>query len=83
MPCRQAIRYAREHVELIEQLEKTGKLPLAALAKGAGVERKTLERHRRYLVAMLLIYTNGFDIIRDHLYKVVGTPRKMAGGDAA
>ena len=81
--CRQAIRYAREHVELIEQLEKTGRLPLAALAKGAGVERKTLERHRRYLVAMLLIYTNGFDIIRGHLYKVVGVPRKLAGGDAA
>ena len=81
--CRTAIRYAREHFELIEQLEATGKLPLAAIASGAGVERKTLERHRRYLVAMLLIYTNGFDIIRDHLYKVVGAAPEVAGGDAA
>ena len=34
---------------------------------GANVDRKTLERHRRYLVAILLAYTNGFEIIRGHL----------------
>lgn len=32
---------------------------------------------------MLLIYTNGFDIIRDHLYKVVSAAPEVAGGDAA
>ena len=40
------------------------KLPLAQLAAGSGTERKTLERHRKYLVAILLAYTNGFEIIR-------------------
>ena len=50
-------------------LEKTGRLPMAALAEGAGVERKTLERHRRYLVALLLAYTNGYEVIRGHLYR--------------
>ena len=42
---------------------------MAVLAEGAGVERKTLERHRRYLVALLLAYTNGYEVIRGHLYR--------------
>ena len=65
--CRRALTYAREHREVLDRLEQTGRLPIAALAEGSGVERKTLERHRRYLVALLLAYTNGFEIIRGHL----------------
>ena len=37
----------------------------------SGVERKTLERHRKYMVALLLIYTNGYEIIRGHLKQVM------------
>ena len=42
-----------------------------SLADGAGVERKTLERHRRYLVAVLLICTNGYEIMRGHIMQVL------------
>lgn len=34
----------------------------------AGVEGKTMERHRSYLIAILLAFTNGYEIIRGHLY---------------
>ena len=30
-------------------------------------DKKTMERHRKYLVALLLAFTNGFEIIRGHL----------------
>ena len=40
---------------------------MAELAAGSGVEKKTLERHRKYLVAILLAFTNGYEIIRGHL----------------
>lgn len=53
-------------------MEKSGKLPVAELAAGANVERKTLERHRKYLVAMLIAFTNGFEIIRGHLCRLDG-----------
>ena len=62
--CRKALQFARENPELLESLLQTKKLPIGQLTTGSGVERKTLERHRKYMVALLLIYTNGYEIIR-------------------
>ncbi len=69
--CRTAMHYAKSRPDLLAQVARTGKLPLAELAQGSGVERKTLERHRKYLVALLLICTNGYEIIRGHLHQVL------------
>ena len=69
--CRKALQYARENPELLVALLQTKKLPIGQLAAGSGVERKTLERHRKYMVALLLIYTNGYEIIRGHLKQVM------------
>ena len=65
--CHRALDYARGNPELLEQTVRTKKLPITSLAAGAGVERKTLERHRKYMMALLLAYTNGSEIIRCHL----------------
>ena len=69
--CRKALEYAKENPELLEDLLKMKRLPIGQLATGSGVERKTLERHRKYMVALLLIYTNGYEIIRGHLKQVM------------
>lgn len=69
--CAAAIRYAAEKPQLLEELLKTKKLPMAQLVSGSGTERKTLERHRKYILAMLLIQTNGYEIIRGHLRNVL------------
>ncbi len=65
--CAKAICYAAENKDLLDRMLKTKKLPLAQLVSGAKVERKTLERHRKYILVMLLIQTNGYEIIRGHL----------------
>ena len=75
--CKDAIRYGMTHPALLDELLRTKKLPLSQLVKGSGAERKTLERHRKYILAMLLIQTNGYEIIRGHLHHVWkkgGTP---------
>ncbi|WP_072373194.1 sigma factor [Thermophilibacter mediterraneus] len=76
--CGRALAYARGDQALLDRVAQTGKLPLAELARGSGVERKTLERHRRYLVALLVAYTNGYEIIRGHLCRMPG----RSGGEA-
>lgn len=68
--CLSAIRFAMENRHLLDELLRTKKLPLAELVQGSGGDRKTLERHRKYLLAMLVIQTNGYEIIRGHLRHV-------------
>ena len=74
--CRKALEYAREDGEILDILLRTKRLPVARLSQGSGVERKTLERHRKYMIALLLICTNGYEMIRGHLKRIV------KGGDA-
>ena len=74
--CVSAICYAAENRELLDELLRTKKLPMARLVRGSKAERKTLERHRKYILAMLLIQTNGYEIIRGHLRHVL----KRKGG---
>ena len=69
--CMAAICYAAENSHLLDELLRTGRLPLAQLVSGSGAERKTLERHRKYILAMLLIQTNGSEMIRGHLRHVL------------
>ena len=76
--CRRVLDHARSHPELLDRLVASGRLPINELAAGSGVEKKTLERHRKYLVAILLAFTNGYEIIRGHLCQLA--PAK--GGSA-
>lgn len=76
--CRRVLDYARSNRLLLERLVQSGRLPMEELAQGSGTPKKTLERHRKYLVAMLLAFTNGYEIIRGHLCQI-GSGK---GGDA-
>ena len=66
--CQKVLLEARRHPEYLDELIQTKKLPITALSKLSGVDKKTLERHRKYLIAVLLAFTNGYEIIRGHLY---------------
>ena len=68
--CRRVLNYAVGKPELLRKLAENGRLPAVELAKETGVDRKTLERHRKYLVAALLAFTNGFVVIRGHLRRL-------------
>ena len=70
--CRKAVQYAIDNPTLLDDMLRTKKLPLSKLVSGSGVEKKTLERHRKYVLAMLIIQTNGYEIIRGHLRHVTG-----------
>jgi len=77
--CRSVLQYARENPDVIDELKRTKRLPVARLIEGTGVERKTLERHRKYILALLVIYSNGYEIIRGHLKQVLGVTKGGEG----
>lgn len=65
--CRRVLDYACSEPAILSKIEQTGRLPMGELSQGSGVDRKTMERHRKYLVAILLAFTNGYEMIRGHL----------------
>lgn len=67
---KQVLLYAKENPLLIYEAVRTNKLPMSQLVNGTGVEKKTIERHRKYLMAMFVIYSNGYELIRGHLTQV-------------
>lgn len=76
--CGAVVRYAAANQSLLEELLQTGKLPMTRLIAGSGVPKKTLERHRKYILAMLLIQTNGYEIVRGHIRHVLEQKGGMA-----
>ncbi len=70
--CLSLLQYAKEHPEIFDELLANKKLPVTKLAKETGVPKKTIERHRKYIIGILLAFTNGFEIIRGHLVQLSG-----------
>lgn len=66
--CRKVLAAARKDAGILDAMVTSRKLPMTSLAAASGVEKKTMERHRKYLIAVLLAFTNGYEIIRGHLY---------------
>lgn len=74
--CKEVISYVKARPEIIDEVLKSKKLPLAKLSLATGVEKKTLERHRKYLMALIIIYSNGYEIIRGHLKQVLNIKKE-------
>lgn len=53
--------------ELCEQIRRKGNLPLKELEAVAGVSRKTLERQRKYIIALALILSGNYPHLREYL----------------
>ncbi len=69
--CKKAIAFTIADRTLLQRVVQTGRLPLKEIADGAKVSRKTLERHRKYLVGIFLIFSNGYAYMREHLNEML------------
>lgn len=68
--CRDVINYIVDHPQMMSGILENGKLPLRKIVEETKVKKKTLEKHRRYLIAMAVIYFNGYDCLINHLAEV-------------
>lgn len=60
-----------EQPELREQLYEKKRLPIKQLEEQAMVSRKTIERNRKYIIAIVLILTGDFIYMKDYLKGVL------------
>lgn len=59
--------YVLKNPDILKKMMSKKQLPIKDLVNGSGVSKKIIERHRKYLIAILLIQTNGYDILRSHI----------------
>jgi len=65
--AREVARIVAENEGYARYLREHKRLPLKALARVTGVPRKTLERLRKYIIAIAVIHMEGLEILRDYV----------------
>ncbi len=60
-------RMIAEDADLRARFEEKGELPLRELEARTGLSRKTLERQRKYIVAIAIVYTGKFGALMGYL----------------
>ncbi|CAM3028142.1 RNA polymerase sigma-I factor [Sporolactobacillus spathodeae] len=56
-----------EHPELVRFLKKKKQLPIKELLQFVACSRKTIERNRKYIIALALIYIGGFSALMSYI----------------
>ncbi|WP_100487395.1 RNA polymerase sigma-I factor [Sporolactobacillus pectinivorans] len=56
-----------EHKELVLFLKKKRQLPIKDLLQFVSCSRKTIERNRKYIIALALIYIGGFSALKSYI----------------
>lgn len=76
--CRRVVQFAINNPLILEEIATTGRVPISMLAKKSHVSKKSLSRHRKYILAIMIIQTNGFEMIRQHLSEVLSLGKELA-----
>lgn len=56
-----------EHESLVRFLQKKKQLPIKELLQFVSCSRKTIERNRKYIIALALIYIGGFSALQSYI----------------
>ncbi|QSX09154.1 hypothetical protein J0B03_03535 [Alkalibacter rhizosphaerae] len=65
--CKKILFFLTSHPELTELIKDSKLLPLKEIEKNTGVPRKTIERHRKYLIAAMEILTGDYPYLAAYI----------------
>lgn len=65
--CRKIINYIMENRGIIDSIKKKKALPIKQIVTDIKIKGKLLERHRKYIIACVVILDGDYDIISDFL----------------
>ncbi len=69
--CAAASSVLANHPDLVEEMRHSKALPLKTLVEKTGIPRKTLERHRKYIIAVAEIVYGDFPFLREYVRSIV------------
>ena len=65
--CQNVFAYILAHPDMQASILKTGNLPIGRLIEALGISRKLLERHRKYMIAGVVILSGDYPIIASYI----------------
>ena len=69
--CGEAVAYIISHPELIADMRRNHCLPMKILQEKCGIPRKTLERHRKYIVTATEVCLGDYPVIAEYLKHII------------
>lgn len=70
--CFTVINYILSQPQLVRELKKSGTLPIKSILENLDANRKTIERHRKYIIAGLIILTGDYVYIAEYFSEAKG-----------
>ncbi|MDP4181041.1 MAG: RNA polymerase sigma factor SigI [Bacillota bacterium] len=61
------IKYLMSHPDLISHIKQKKLLPIAEIEKNSKIPRKTIERSRKYILAVIIILTGDYQYVNDYI----------------
>lgn len=74
--CAQAVRYLIDNPLLLREMRVVKQLPGKMIEKNAGVPRKILERHRKYIIAAAEIITGDYPCLAEYMRFIREEPHR-------
>lgn len=68
--CTIAVKYILENKDIINEMNKSKNLPIKTLEKNTGIPRKILERHRKYIIAAVVILSGDYPYLSEYLWRI-------------
>ncbi|WP_110111619.1 RNA polymerase sigma factor SigI [Bacillus sp. CGMCC 1.16541] len=69
----QVATFIAEHEEIKAKLFKKKQLPIRLVEKNVSVSRKTIERNRKYIIAIVIVLTGDYVYLKDYLKGVLNS----------
>lgn len=63
----EVIRFLLSQLDLIKLMKQKKYLPIAEIEKSVKIPRKTIERARKYIIAVVIIMTGDYQYVRDYI----------------
>ena len=68
--CRKAVRCILDRGDILDEVVETKQLPIKTIQKSTGLPRKILERHRRYIIAAMVILSGEYPHLAEYVSNI-------------
>ena len=77
--CAKAITYILDNNDILDAVIADGRIPIKEITKAAGVNKKLLDRYRRYIIMAVVILNGEYPLLADYLQYIKHSGKEGSG----